>query len=810
MANTVPILSYANTFSDWYVVTNALSQENNILGKEDYTKDSGTLYLSETTQNALQSNGNIVVQKQLLVQGLGSSATVQNNLTVGGQVYFTNTTLSLIASGQANVLGPVFALAPNTGLTVANSATIGANLTTLGSGSFGANVVVGGWFSTTGNSKFTGPLVASQSVSTANLIADAISSGGTATANYLQANTALLTGTVTANTLVNTANLVAGVLSAGPATVSTLQANTTILAASISANTLISAPNVIGTAISGTTVTVDTVQANTSVTANSLVANTLITTANLVAGTLSSGGTATVNRLQANTSVLTGTVTANTLISSPNIIGTEISGTTVTVNIVQGNTSVTTGTVNANTLVSTANLIAGNLSSGGTATVNRLAANTLISGPNAVVTAISGTSVTVDTVQANTSVTANTLTANTLLTAANLVAGTLSSGGTATVNRVQANTSVVTGTLTANTSMLTGVIVANTSVTANTLSANTLLTAPNVIATAISGSAVTVDTVQANTSVLSNTITANSTVNVTGSTQVDNAVAINITTANSAYPGLLGGTSNTGLISRTTLNVTGPLSSGNTSFATINVTANQASIVVSNGSNTLTMTPLSISGGNVAASIKSLVTTGSVQVGGNFILSGTTVYATNMLTLSAGALANSNNSIEIDRLQSPGASNAAIRWNEVDKYWDVKNVATSSTYTKIVVDQDPSTSITLQGYLRVNGVVSTQSTVVPAATTTLNLALYDNFIITLDKNITFSLTNIGTKIGSSGCIVLKQDATGGRTFTKATEMKTPLGGAAITQYTAANSLSLINYYVVDASTVLINYIGNFA
>ena len=372
------------------------------------------------------------------------------------------------------------------------------------------------------------------------------------------------------------------------------------------------------------------------------------------------------------------------------------------------------------------------------------------SAPNVIATDISGTSVTVSTVQANTSVRTGTLTANTLVNTANLVAGVLSSG------------------------------------------------------------AATVSTLQANTSVLSNTITANSTVNVTGSTQVDNAVAINITTANSAYPGLLGGTSNTGLISRTTLNVTGPLSNGNTSFATINVTANQASIVVSNGSNTLTMTPLSISGGNVAASIKSLVTTGSVQVGGNFILSGTTVYATNMLTLSAGALVPSNNSIEIDRLQSPGASNAAIRWNEVDKYWDIKNVSTSSTYTKIVVDQDPSTSITLQGYLRVNGVVSTQSTVAPTATTTLNLALFDNFIITLDKNIAFSLTNIGTKIGSSGCIVLKQDATGGRTFTKATEMKTPLGGAAITQYTAANSLSLINYYVVDASTVLINYIGNFA
>lgn len=99
---------------------------------------------------------------------------------------------------------------------------------------------------------------------------------------------------------------------------------------------------------------------------------------------------------------------------------------------------------------------------------------------------------------------------------------------------------------------------------------------------------------------------------------------------------------------------------------------------------------------------------------------------------------------------------------------------------------------------------------VSAATTALDLGAYDNFVLTLSANTTFTVSNVAKKVGGSGTIIIKQDATGGRTFTKATEMKTPIGGAGIAQTTTANSLSVLSYYVVDASTILINYIGNFA
>lgn len=116
------------------------------------------------------------------------------------------------------------------------------------------------------------------------------------------------------------------------------------------------------------------------------------------------------------------------------------------------------------------------------------------------------------------------------------------------------------------------------------------------------------------------------------------------------------------------------------------------------------------------------------------------------------------------------------------------------------------------GSARITGGLSVLQTNIAASTGTTNidLSLANNFYITLSANTTFTLSNISNKIGSSGIIVLKQDATGGRTFTKATEMKTPIGGAAISQTTTANSLSMLSYYVADSSNVLINYMGNFA
>lgn len=103
-----------------------------------------------------------------------------------------------------------------------------------------------------------------------------------------------------------------------------------------------------------------------------------------------------------------------------------------------------------------------------------------------------------------------------------------------------------------------------------------------------------------------------------------------------------------------------------------------------------------------------------------------------------------------------------------------------------------------------------QSISATTTSTTINLDSANHFIVTLSSNTTFSLSNISNNIGCNGNIVIKEDGTGGYSFTLATEMKTPVGGATIVQETGANKISVLSYHVLDASTVLVNYIGDFA
>jgi len=103
-----------------------------------------------------------------------------------------------------------------------------------------------------------------------------------------------------------------------------------------------------------------------------------------------------------------------------------------------------------------------------------------------------------------------------------------------------------------------------------------------------------------------------------------------------------------------------------------------------------------------------------------------------------------------------------------------------------------------------------QLDVVSAVLTDINLSVGNNFAISLDKNITISLVGAELNIGKSGLIVLMQDGVGGRRFTLPTKAKTPMGGAAIVQLTAPNTTSALSYYVVSATIVLVNYIGDYA
>jgi hypothetical protein len=240
------------------VATDALIGENNILAKGDYTKDTGTLYLNETTQSSLQANGTVVVQKELRVQGVASSATIDNNLSVGGQVYFTNTTLGITNSGQANINGLLVAQGPGVSLYVANNEYVNGNTT------IRLNTLTNKLQSNT--SILTGSIQANSSILTTTL-----QSNTSIVTGALVANATVLTDAVTANTFVYT---------------NSLQAYATI--------------NTANACIVNSTYT-NKLQANTSVTTGTIQANNSITTPTITANTITANISATVPTLTVST-----------------------------------------------------------------------------------------------------------------------------------------------------------------------------------------------------------------------------------------------------------------------------------------------------------------------------------------------------------------------------------------------------------------------------------------------------------------------------------------------------------------------------
>ena len=215
MANTVNILGYANTFGDWIVATNADSNEINSIGKYDWTKDSGTLYLNGTGTGLSVAN-NTIISGQLLVTGTSSSATIDNNLTVGKQVYFTNTTQTLTASGLIYANGTVYAGNTGTGLAVSNNTVMGGTLLVSGTANVQNTLVVlksadlqntltvGGDTTITGNVGVSASIYTNLLQSNTLIRSSSASVSGVTYTNTLQANTNVLTDTIQSNTSINT------------------------------------------------------------------------------------------------------------------------------------------------------------------------------------------------------------------------------------------------------------------------------------------------------------------------------------------------------------------------------------------------------------------------------------------------------------------------------------------------------------------------------------------------------------------------------------------------------------------------------
>jgi hypothetical protein len=222
----------------------------------------------------------------------------------------------------------------------------------------------------------------------------------------------------------------------------------------------------------------------------------------------------------------------------------------------------------------------------------------------------------------------------------------------------------------------------------------------------------------------------------------------------------------------------------------------------------------------------------ATSVAANSVALGTDTTGNYLLDVSAG------NGISVSHTQGEGSTatvshadtssvtnetaavNTFVSGITFDTYGHVQSVSRSSPSGFLTAESDTlatvtgrgattATASTFSGGVTVGLIKQSQTSINGnSATTTLDFNTSGNFYINLSTNTTLAFSNLSTNIGSSGYIFLKQDATGGRTFTFPTEAKTP-GGRTFTQNTTANSLSLITFYVVDANTVIVNYMADF-
>ena len=587
MANTVTTLNYANTFGHWLAATDALIAENNTLAKDNYVKDSGTIYLSEGTLTALQSNGNVIVQKALLVQGVGSYATVQNDLTVERQGRFTNTDLSIVATGNVQVGNTLIVSGAGYGVQVDNDALIGGDL------------VIGG------NLELN-ILEARQKVNT-----ETLSVTGTTYTNKLQSNNQVVTGILTANTNIYT---------------SRLQSNTSITTTEIQANTVINAATIsVTTGMYG-----NSLQANSSVnTSNASIVHTVYTK------DLQANSSVNTSNISIVHTVLANNIFANTSLNAPDIYASSniytndnlfVTNSAYAYDLYASNTFYTdllfantiyalvdvyvTGNVDATSLIASSNATIPSLYSSETYG-DYLTANSHIYTPSI---DVEGTTLT-RFVQANSSMnTSNSsvvntsytkyLVANTLVTTAGL-----NSTGKTHTNTLQANTSANTETLSVTQRALIDRVQANTSVNTDILSVATIA--------------------------YSNRFQANNSVN-----------AAVISVSGNVY----------------------------TDKVQANSSVNTATLMVTE----------KIDANDASVFVHDLETLGSLSVGTDFIINGTTIYNSDTFTLNASAAEGQFAYITVNRGQS--GANAEIRWNESQEWWDIYET-NSGSYFRILTNE---------------------------------------------------------------------------------------------------------------------------
>jgi hypothetical protein len=282
MANTVNILSYNNTFGDLVAQQNLVASELNNLGANNYTKNTGTLYLT----------------------GLGTGLSVTNTAILGTAVVSNTTT----AFGDITASANVFINGLDYAFQVKNDAIVAKTLIT--------NQVIANTIVRTDNSL-------ANNITANNIVRSyVINATGSTYTDSLQANTVItspkINGTtlgifqaLTSNTSISTASILAsGAISSGSISTSSISATgLTVTGGTITVTGgTITTPTISGALTGQATLT----GISTAPTGESNTSNTQIATTAWVKNVLNSGNTFNLYASTLNAYTLTMNQNVNT------------------------------------------------------------------------------------------------------------------------------------------------------------------------------------------------------------------------------------------------------------------------------------------------------------------------------------------------------------------------------------------------------------------------------------------------------------------------------------------------------------------
>jgi hypothetical protein len=285
MANTVNILSFNNTFGDLVAQQNKAAVELNNIGANNYTKDSGTLFLS----------------------GTGTALSVANTAVLGTAIVSSNSSFlgDIVSAANATFNGVGFAF------TVANNAVIAKTLVT---DTITANTLIRTTTLNAGGSAFVNGLTSNTLIRTA-----ALNSTGSSFLDSIIANTVIV------SPFLNVTNY---------AYVNNLSSNNAIFTKDLTVTGNIISPTITSDSFTGqATLT----QVSISNTPNANASNTQIATTGFVKDVLNSGNTF-------NMAVQNGVVTSGSY-ANPSWI-TSLAGSKITGDITGNAGNINSFTVN--------------------------------------------------------------------------------------------------------------------------------------------------------------------------------------------------------------------------------------------------------------------------------------------------------------------------------------------------------------------------------------------------------------------------------------------------------------------------------